>query len=238
MLPSAGPLPGRQPDTGTVTTTVPRDSPLVLSTRCSAPATATRIASLVVAPCPCAAARSVARSARTTVSRRRGPVRWFSEQGAARGGRSPPPAPIDVRSRSQAWALRAQPPQPAHPRLFGEPSRASRRPGEAYAGRVNWRVDQVGQDREPADPVGERMVQHDDQGFPALGRTGDQHCRPQRRVPPQRGHDHREGGVQQCLFVSWLAAGHRADVAADIKVGVVDPDRAATAERRLEQPLT
>jgi hypothetical protein len=44
------------------------------------------MASLVVAPCRCAAARSAAASTRTTASSRRDPVRWFSEQGAARGG--------------------------------------------------------------------------------------------------------------------------------------------------------
>ena len=61
---------------------------------------------MAVAPCRCAAARTAARSARTTASCRRGPVGWFRELGAARGGRRPPPAPMDSRSRCQdcgAW---------------------------------------------------------------------------------------------------------------------------------------
>jgi hypothetical protein len=132
----------------------------------------------------------------------------------------------------------AQPPPPGQERLPGEPDRSGRWPGKADAGRAGLRVDQVRQDREPADPVRERMVQHEHQGEPAIDQTGDQHRRPQRRGPRQRGHDHRQGGVQQRRFVPRLTAGHRADVAADIEVGVVDPDRAAAAERRPDQPLT
>ena len=109
--------------------------------------------------------------------------------------------------------------------------------GEAHLGRVRWSIDQLGQHREPADPVGERVVQHDHQGEGVPGRTGDQHRRPQPRGPRQRAHDHRQGGVQQRGFVARLVAGHCADVAADIESRVVDPDRAAAAERHLDQPL-
>ena len=105
MLPNGGDLSsGRRPETGTVTTIVPTVSPRPSRTWCRAPATATRTALLVVAPCRCAAVCTAARSARTTASCRRGPVGWFSELGAARGGRRPPPAPMDSRSRCQDCA--------------------------------------------------------------------------------------------------------------------------------------
>lgn len=86
MLPKALPLPALRPETGTATTIRSVDSPLAASTRRSAPATATTTASLVVAPCWCTPDRNAAAWTRTTASLRRGPVRWFSEQGVARGG--------------------------------------------------------------------------------------------------------------------------------------------------------
>ncbi len=76
-------------------------SPRVRSTCPRAAATATRMASLVVAPQRWAAARSAVPSTWTTVIRRRGPVRCTSEQGVARGGRHPPPAVIAARSSRQ-----------------------------------------------------------------------------------------------------------------------------------------
>jgi hypothetical protein len=80
-------------------------------------------------------------------------------------------------------------------------------------------------------------VQHEHQGDAVVGQAGDQHCGPQRRGSRQRGRDHRQGGLQQRRLLSWLAAGHGADVTADIEVGVINPDRAAAAERRPDQPL-
>jgi len=44
--------------------------------------------------------------------------------------------------------------------------------------------------------------------------------------------------VSQRRFVARLAAGHRADVAADIETRRVDPDRTAAARRHPDQPLT
>ena len=38
-------------------------------------------------------------------------------------------------------------------------------------------------------------------------------------------------------LITWLAAGHGPDVADDIEAGVINPDRAAAAERRPGQPL-
>jgi uncharacterized protein YdhG (YjbR/CyaY superfamily) len=111
------------------------------------------------------------------------------------------------------------------------------RAGKRYLGRASCSIDQLGQHREPAHPVGERVVQHDHQGEGVLGRTGDQHRRPQRRGPRQRAHDHGQGGLEQRRFVARLAAGHRADVAADIETRRVDPDRAAAARRYGDQPL-
>ena len=52
------------------------------------------------------------------------------------------------------------------------------------------------------------------------------------------GRDLRQGGLQQRRLVCRRAAGHGADVTADIEVRVIDPDRAAAAERRPDQPLT
>jgi hypothetical protein len=101
MLPSAAPLPREA--TGHRHGHRRRAGELSAGPRhwCSAPATATKRASLTVAPCRCAAARTAARSARTTVSRRRGPAAWFSEQPAARAGRRPPPTPMEARSSCQ-----------------------------------------------------------------------------------------------------------------------------------------
>ena len=76
---------------------------------------------------------------------------------------------------------------------------------------MSWRVDQVRQHRTPADPIRGHMVQHEHQGEAAIGKTGDKHRRPQRRGQPQPGPDHRDGGVQQRLFVARIRAPNGAD---------------------------
>ena len=72
-------------------------SPRPSSTCRSAPATATRTASLVVAPDRCATARRSSYLECTTRMRRFGPVGCMSEHLAIRGGWSPPPAPMEER---------------------------------------------------------------------------------------------------------------------------------------------
>jgi hypothetical protein len=52
------------------------------------------------------------------------------------------------------------------------------------------RIDEARQHREPADPVGERVVEHEHQRDGAIGKAGDQRGRPQWRGPRQPGHDH------------------------------------------------
>ena len=95
-LPSSWDSP-RRPETGTVMTKESMCSPRPASTLPSAPDTATRTASLVVAPNRCAAARRSSYLVRTTMIRRFAPVGRMSEQPAIRGGWSPPPAPMDAR---------------------------------------------------------------------------------------------------------------------------------------------
>jgi hypothetical protein len=67
----------------------------------------------------------------------------------------------------------AQRPLPGRERVAGEAGWGGGGPGERHLRRAGSSIDQLGQHREPADLVGERVVQHDHQGEAASGRTGD-----------------------------------------------------------------
>jgi hypothetical protein len=99
-------------------------------------------------------------------------------------------------------------------------------------------VHEVRQSRKSADPIHEHVMHHEHEGRPSIGKSGYQHGRPQRRSPGQRGLNHRQGKLQQRRFVPRIAARHSPDMATDVELSVVDPDRAATTERRTDQPLT
>lgn len=193
-----------------------------------------------VLACRCPEPRGIGTSHRQSTScsrlldqRAGGGSRWPKTTAGRQGRTQQPPVHPNAAQCSQA-ALET---------LDGERVRGGPRPWEGHindAGchRAGSAVDQVRQHGEPADPISKYMVQDEHQRNPAIGKIRDEHGKPQRGGPGQRGRDHRMGGVQQCPLVSWSRACHRADVGANVEAVVVDPDGATATDRHPDQHLS
>jgi hypothetical protein len=66
---------------------------------------------------------------------------------------------------------------------------------ERLGGRRCARIDKSRQDIQPTEAVCQDMVQHDHHRSCAVREIRDQNDRPQRRLPRQPIHDHREGDI-------------------------------------------
>lgn len=112
-------------------------------------------------------------------------------------------------------------PHPGGRRLLRQPAPARLRPGERPRRRAGHAIDEGGEDGQPADPVGEHVVEHDHQGTAIAREAGDEGGRPQRPV----GREPAGHGLRCDTEEGVLVAGRRA---ADRRRGA----RCRTARRR------
>ena len=191
MLPRPAPSSGRRPETGTVTRRLSTVSPRARSTG-AAPRRAR--------PGP---RRSWWRRAGARPPQRRsrrGPptARRRARPPVQRGGVGPRRVDASAGGHRRAEQVatsgvrRAAPPAGCQ-RVPRELPRVGRGPRKRYVGGATARVSQVRQHLEPADPVGQDVVQHQDQGAPPAGQPGHEHGRPQRAATGERFLDDGEG---------------------------------------------
>jgi hypothetical protein len=90
-------------------------------------------------------------------------------------------------------------------------------------------VDEVGEDREASHPICQHVMKHDDQGTALVGEGRDQAGRPQRMLGWKRvGHD-ASRNPEKGLLVARRWTANIVDMSSDVELGIVDPDRPATA---------
>ena len=153
---------------------------------------------MVVAPCRCAAARTSSYGVRTTATRRRGPVGCTSEQSAIRGGRHPPPAPME------ALSSRQEPRTPATALAFATRASVSRLAGEGRG-----RGAQSGWLTGPGSTRSARMVRPPTPSASTWWSTTTRAARPPGSAPTRltdhSGASRRSGLVTNCSAVSMSA---------------------------------
>jgi hypothetical protein len=126
--------------------------------------------------------------------------------------------------------------QPGRGRVDRQPQ-ARRRRLRLTAKRDGCAVDQVGENPEPAHPVGKHVVEDQDHGGASASQPRDVGERPPRPVGGQRRRRHPGGEVQQRTLVAGGGARHDPDMAAHVEAGVVDPDGPPTPDRGPPEPL-
>lgn len=99
-------------------------------------------------------------------------------------------------------------------------------------------VDDLGEQRESADTVGDHVMHHDDDPDPIVGGAGHDHGPPQRAVAGERCRDDVGSGREYRVERGRLPGGD-ADVPGDVELPVVNPARASTppsGHQALAQP--
>ena len=93
--------------------------------------------------------------------------------------------------------------RPSSPGVRRQRPRGGRRLGEpGGGGHGRGAVDEVGEDGQPADAVGQHVVEHHDQGRPAVGQVRDDRDPPQRAFTGERCGDRRGGHREERALVT------------------------------------
>jgi NADP-dependent 3-hydroxy acid dehydrogenase YdfG len=131
----------------------------------------------------------------------------------------------------------AYPLQSRPPRVVSKIGSRRRWPPQGHGGRCYPGIDKRRENIHPAQAICEDMVQHDHNCDSPIVEPRDENHRPERMLSCEWNHDHRKGGIQQRLLVSWRLTRHCTNVMINPEVKIINPYRAPKAERYLDQPL-